>query len=161
VAAAEVEAMTAEAGQIVDEAEQTGRNARAEAEGRLEGVRLLELRAAQHAGRLRQVALAEASAARLQARDEIVRMLSTARDERRRADTEAAATRERLVRDAATRAASLLAEVEALEHRRDSLRAEVALLAEPTGRSTSDRLDVHLRQFLERLRWRSRSLRAP
>jgi hypothetical protein len=88
-------------------------------------------------------------------------MLSTARDERRRADTEAAATRERLVRDAATRAASLFAEVEALEHRRDALRAEVALLAEPTGRSTSDRLDVHLRQFLERLRWRSRSLRAP
>jgi cell division septum initiation protein DivIVA len=113
VAATEVEAMTAAAGRIVDEAEQTGRNARAEAEARLEGVRLLELRAAEHGGRLRQVALAEASAARLQARDEIVRMLNTARDERRRADAEAAATRERLVRDAATRAAALLAEVEA------------------------------------------------
>jgi cell division septum initiation protein DivIVA len=161
VAATEVEAMTAAAGRIVDQAEQTGRNARAEAEARLEGVRLLELRAAEHGGRLRQVALAEASAARLQARDEIVRMLNTARDERRRADTEAAATRERLVRDAATRTAALLAEVEALEHQRDSLRAELELLAEPIGRSTSDRLDVHLRQFLERLRWRSRSLRAP
>jgi cell division septum initiation protein DivIVA len=160
-AADEVEQMTAEAGRIVDAAEQTGRAARAEVEARLEEVRVIERRAAEHAVQLRRQALEEASAARLQARDEVVRMLSTGREQRRRADAEAAATREHLVRDAATRAASLLAEVAALEQRRASLRAEAELRAEPVAASTSGRLDVGLRQFLQRLRWRARSLRAP
>ncbi|MET0764615.1 MAG: hypothetical protein ABWY29_07095 [Blastococcus sp.] len=160
-AAGEAEKMAAEAGRVVDLAEQTGRQARAEAEARLESVRLVELRAAEDAAQLRQRAAEEATAARQQARDDIVRMLSTARDERRRADAEAAAASERLVRDAATRAASILAEVEGLEHRRASLRAEIALLAGSISRATGGRLDVQLRQFVDRLRWRSRSLRAP
>jgi cell division septum initiation protein DivIVA len=167
-AARVVEEMTAEAGRIVDEAERTARETRAEAAARLETVRVIEQRAAEHAGRIRRQAVGEASAARLQARDEAVRMLSSGREERRRADADAAATRARLDRDAATRSASLLAQVdslqaqvEALEHRRSALRADVELLAEQVTGTTSGRLDVHLRALLERFGWRSRSLRAP
>jgi hypothetical protein len=160
-AAAEVEEKTADAARLAAEAEQTGRDARAEAAARLEEVRAIEQRAAEHAGRIRQQAVEEAAAARLQARDEVVRMLSTGREERRRADVEAAATRERMDRDAATRAASLLAEIAALEHRRSALRTEIELLAEPVAAERSGPLDVHLGGLLERLGWRSRSLRAP
>jgi hypothetical protein len=157
----------AEAGRIVDRAEETLREARAEVALRLEAVRAAEQRAVEAADRLRQQALVEAAAARREARDEIVRMLSTGREERRRADTAAAATRERLLRETATRYASLLAEVQALEHRRAVLRAEVAVLtevgvlAEPVAGPAHRRFDVHVLQFLDRLRWRARSLRAP
>jgi hypothetical protein len=160
--------MRAEAGRIVDAAEQTARDARAEAAVRLEGVREIERRAAEDAGRIRQRAVDEASAARLQARDEVVRLLSTGREERRRADAEAAATRARREREAAAHHAAVLAEVTALESRRSALRAEVELLwaetalldAHVTG-STVGRLDVHLSRFVERLRWRPRPLRTP
>jgi hypothetical protein len=160
-AARRFEETTAEAGRIIDRAVQTLCEARAEADARLEEVRAVEQRAVEHAGELRQQAVAEAAAARLQARDEIVRMLGTGREERRRADAAAAARRERLLRDAATRYASLLAEVQALEHRRAVLRAEVGLLAEPVAVPVRRRRDVHLRQFAEWLPWRPRSLRAP
>jgi cell division septum initiation protein DivIVA len=160
-AATDAEEMIAEAGRIVDQAEQTGRDARAEAEARLEKVRAIEQRAAEDAGHIRRRAVEEALAARLQARHEVVQMLSTGREERRRADAEAAAIRERLDRDAAARRATVLAEVEALEHVRAALRAQVGLLAAPVTGTTVGRLDVRLRQLLERLRWRSRSLRAP
>jgi len=174
-AAREVERMSAEAGRLVDAADRASREARAQADSRLAEVRALEQRAAEDAGRIRRRAEDEAAVARLQARDDIVRMLSTGRDERRRADAEAVATRERLDRDAATRATATLAEVRALRRRRSSLRseirsmerrrssllAEVELLSGQTAGSTSGRLDLHLRPFLESLRWRSRSLRAP
>jgi hypothetical protein len=166
-AARRFEEKAAEAGRIVDRAEETLREARAEAALRLEDVRAVEQRAVVDADRLRQRALAEAAAARREARDEIVRMLSTGREERRRADTAAAATRERLLRETATRYASLLAEVQALEHRRAVLRAEVAVLtevgvlAEPVAGPPRRGFDVHVFQFLDRVRWRARSLRAP
>jgi uncharacterized protein involved in exopolysaccharide biosynthesis len=88
-------------------------------------------------------------------------MLSTARDERRRADDEATAMRERLGLDAATRYASLRAEVEGLEQRRASLRAEVEQLTAQLAGTTGRGRDLHVHRFLEGLRWRSRSLRAP
>src|SRR3982750_2902580 len=59
------------------------------------------------------------------------------------------------------RLAALFAEVEALEHRRSALRAEVEPLAGPIDDPTRGRLDVHLRRLLERLRRWSASLRAP
>jgi hypothetical protein len=159
-AAAEVDAMQALAVRIVDEAELAGREARAEAQARLEKVRAIELRAVEEAGRIRQRATEEARAARLHARDEIVRMLDTGREERRRADAEAAVARERLDREAATRRAGLRAEVDALEHRRALLRGEVERLARAAvGTTTDDRLDAPLRQLLDRLHWRSRSVR--
>jgi cell division septum initiation protein DivIVA len=160
-AATMAEEMVAEAGRLVDEAEQTGRAARAEAEARLEKVRLVEQRAAEQADRIRGQALAEASAARLHARDEVVRMLDTAREQRRRADADATATRERLDRDAETRRESLRAEVAALERRRATLRAQVQLLAATVPDPAPRRPDVHLRRLLERSGWRPRSLRAP
>ena len=160
-AARRFEEKTAEAGRIVDRAEQTLREARAQAETRLEEVRAVEQHAAEHADRLRQQALADAAAARLQARDEIVRMLSTGREERRRADAEAAATRDRLLQDATTRYAALLAEVQVLVHRRAVLRAEIGLLTEPLPGPTRRRLDDHVAAFRDRFRWRARSLRAP
>jgi hypothetical protein len=160
-AAADAAAMAAEAGRIVAEAEETHRRARADAAARLEEVRMVEQRAAEHAGRIRRQAVEDAAAARLQARDEIVRMLGTGREQRRRADAAAAATRERLTRDAAASSAPDRAELAALEHRRATLRAEVDLLAEQVAGATSGPLDVHRRLLSERLRWRARSLRVP
>jgi cell division septum initiation protein DivIVA len=135
-AAVDVEEMTVEAGRIVAEAEQTGRDARAEAVARLEEVRAIEQRAAEHAARIRRQAVEEAAAARLQVRDEVVRLLSTGREERRRADAEAAATRERLDRDTVARRASLVAEVEDLEHRRAALRTVLDRTAHPVVASS-------------------------
>jgi hypothetical protein len=160
-AATEVAAATAEARRIVAAAEQTERDARAAAAGRLDSVRLIEERATQDAEHIRRRAVAEAVAARLQARDEVVRMLSTGREARRRADAEAAATRERLDRDAVTRTASLVADVTALEHRRASLRTAVEAPAPPVARPTAGGLDAHLPPWLEKFRWRSRSVWAP
>jgi hypothetical protein len=156
-AAAEVEGMIIGAGRIVDAAEQTRRESRAEADGRLGQVREIERRALEEAGLVRRRAVAEASVARLQARDEAVRMLVTGREERRRADAEAAGARERLDREAATRRADLLAEVAALEDRKSTLRQESALPAAPAKATVRGQGDVH--RFPERLRWRVRSLR--
>ena len=160
-ASAEMAEMAAAAARIVDAAEQTRTEARAEAELRLAEVRVVEQRAAEHATQVGRRAVAEVAAARLQARDEIVTMLDAARDQRRRADAEAAATRDRQARDAATRYASLLAEVAVLEHRRAAPRAEIELLNQPAVGSSRRRLPVHLGPLVGKLRWRSRSLRTP
>ena len=116
-----------------------------QAEARLEKARAVEQRAAEHADHLHRQAAEAGSAARLQARDEIVRMLGTAREQRRRADDEAASIRERLDRDAATRRSALLADVAALEHRCAALNAEAALLARrPVAADPSTgRTDAH------------------
>ncbi len=156
----DAERLRAEASRIVVEAERTRRETRAQARARLRQVRAIEQRAAEQVEQIRQDALDEATAARLRARDEVVRMLDTAREQRRRADAGAAATRERLDREAAARYVSLLAEVEALEHRRTALRAEIELLSRPAAVPGS-RLDVHLRRLQERLGRRPRSLRTP
>jgi hypothetical protein len=160
--ATQVENATAHARRIVDHAEQTGREIRAAAEARLTGARAVTLRAAEHARRIHRQAAEVGSAARLQARDEIVQMLGTAREQRRRSDAEAAAIRERLDLDAATRRSALLADVAALEHRCATLEAEAALLVRtpvapvaPTGWTDNARLH----RLNDRLRWRSRSLR--
>ena len=160
-AARKAEETVAAARRILDGAEQTRMAACAEAEARLAEAQAVEQRAAANARHLHQQAVEQASAARLQARDEIARMLSTGRDERRRADAEAAATRERLALDVATRYASLLAEVEALEHRRASLRAEAEQLTAQLAGVADHRRELHLHRFLDGFRWRSRSLRAP
>jgi hypothetical protein len=96
---------------------------------RLDKVRVIEHRAAEHAERIRRQADEEAAVARVQARGEVVRLLDAGREQRRRADAEAAAIRDRQNRDAAARTTSLLAQVAALAERRDALRAEVELLA--------------------------------
>ena len=160
-AARDAEETAATARRLVDDAERLRTEARTEAEARLAGARAVEQQAAANARLVHEQAVEQASAARLQARDEIARMLSTGRDERRRADADAAATRERLALDAATRYASLLAEVDGLEHRRASLRAEVEQLAAQLAAPSSRRQNLRLHRFLDGLRWRSRSLRAP
>ena len=158
-AAVEAAEIDARAGRMVDQAERTVHEARAEAEARLEKVALIEQRAAEQADRIRQQAVADATATQLRARDEIVRMMSTSREERRRADASAAASRERFERETATRYAVLVAEVEALEQRRSALRAEIELLAEPVA-DAAVRFGEQLRRFLERF-GRSRYVRAP
>ncbi len=151
----------AAAGRILAAAEQTRAEAQAQAEERLAEVRLVEQRAAEDAALARRQAAHDVAAARIQARGEIVAMLDAARDQRRRADADAAATRERQAQDAASRYAALVAEVAVLEHRRAALRAEVELLARPAVCSTGRRLDRHLSQLTGKLRWRSRPLRMP
>ena len=84
-----LEKATAEARRIIDLAEENGREIRAAAEARLERARAVEQRAAEDADHIRRQAAEAGSAARLQARDEIVRMLATAREQRRRSDAEA------------------------------------------------------------------------
>jgi cell division septum initiation protein DivIVA len=160
-ATTEAEQVMARADHLVDEAERSLEAAQAEVAVRLAEVRATELRAAEEADVVRQRAAEDATAARLQARAEIVAMLGTAREERRRADAAAAATRERLDRDAAARYVSLVAELEALEHRRAALRADIELLSTPVPGPQRERLDVHLRRLLDRFHLRPRSLRAP
>lgn len=93
LAAARTEAadMVEQARATMAAAEQAAARLRSEAAERLARVRELERRAAADAQRVRERATDEAAIARLQARDEIVRMLAAAREERRRA--EAAAVR--------------------------------------------------------------------
>jgi cell division septum initiation protein DivIVA len=150
-AATEAEKRAAEADRIVAEAEQTRREARTEAEARLEKVRTLEQRAADHVEHLRQRAVEAATVARLQTRDEVVRMLTTGREERRRADADATAARERLDRDAVRRRAVLLTEVEELEHRRAVLTADLGRTAEPLVEASSARR-LQFRGRFERIR---------
>lgn len=133
--------------------------ARAEAESRLQSVQVIEQRAAEQAEQIRSQAVEAAAAALLQARDEVVRMLSTGREQRRRADAEAAATRIRLEQDALTRSASLRSEVAALERRRTLLQAEASRLAARATDPAGSALDGPLHRFLDTLGWRSRTLR--
>jgi hypothetical protein len=156
-----LEADRAEREQVREEAGAIARlSASAEADVRLEQVRVTELRAAEDADLVRRIAADDAAAARLRARGEIVRMLDTAREERRRADAAAASTREGRDREAAARYVALVAEVAALEQHRDLLRTEIDLLSEPVGGPRRDRLDVSLRRFLGRHHLRPRSVRA-
>jgi len=158
-AAARFQERAAEADRIVAAAERTRADAAADAEARLLEVRAIEQRAAEHAECVRRAAVEEATAARVQAQGEIVAMLATAREARQRADAEAATARERLARDAAAHVAALLAEVQTLEHRRASLRADLDLLTGPVPEPVRRGLGVQIRTFLDRHRWRSRSLR--
>jgi len=155
------EQVRASADHLVDEAERALETAHADIALRLAEVTAAEQRAAEDAALVRRLAADEAAAARLNARDEIMRMLATAREERRRTDAEAAAVRERLDREAAARYVSLVAEVQALEHRRDLLRAETDPLSGPASAPERERLDVRMRRFLDRLHLGPRSLRAP
>lgn len=158
-AATRVEAMISGAGRIVDDAEQASRRGRAEVQARLEEVRAIELRATEQAALVRQRTAEEAAAARLQVRDEVVGMLSAGRDERRRADADADATRDRLDRAAADRRAALLGEVAAFEHRRSALRAEVELLAERAAGGAAGRPAAHLRRVVRSVLRHGRFLR--
>ncbi len=116
-------------------------------------MRAIEERALGHAEDIRQQAVAEASAAQLQAREQIVQMLITGRDQRTRADAEAAATRKRLDRDAAVRRASPMAEVEDLEHRLAALTAGPDRTPAPAIRP-SGALHLLLRGLLDRVQAR-------
>jgi cell division septum initiation protein DivIVA len=162
-AVTETERMVAEAaaqaGRLIEDAELTGSEARAEADARLAKVRDIEQRAAEYADQLRRQAATDAAAALVQARDEVIGMLTTGREARRRADAEAAEARARVDREAAARSAVLLAEVAALEQRRSLLQTEVDRLTALAARAGDPPLDVHLGRLLERLRWRTRSLR--
>jgi hypothetical protein len=157
-AVAEAERLAAE---VADRAERLRREARAEAASRLESVRVVEQRAAEQAEQLVRQAGEAAAAALVQARGEVVRMLGVAREERRRADAEAAAERERRDADALARSASLRAEVTALERRRTRLRAEIRRLAASPTEAMDAPVVSPLSRLAETLHWRSRSLRAP
>jgi hypothetical protein len=158
-AAARMTEAAAAARRLVAAAEQTRAEAQTAAEERLAEVRLVEQRAVEDAALVRRRAADDVAAARVQARGEIVTMLDAARDQRRRADAEAAATRERQAREAAARYAALVAEVTVLEHRRAALRAELDLRARPAVGSTGRDLDRHVSQLLGKLR--RRPLRMP
>jgi hypothetical protein len=163
-AATRATAMIIEAGRTVAVAEQAGRDVRAEAEAHLAGARAVEAEARAQADRIRAGALEEAAAARLSARAEVVRMLDTAREERRRADAAAATVRERLDRDAAAYRAALLAETAELEHRRHVLRTELgAALDHVVPSSGALRLDArgYVERIHGRLSWRGTPRRSP
>jgi cell division septum initiation protein DivIVA len=149
-ATCEAEETAASAARLVAEARQIGEDSRREAAERRAEARAVEQRAYEEADRIRQDALAEAAASRLRARQEIVGMLGTSRDARRRADEQADADRDRLDRAAAARRAGLLAEVATLEDRRAALRAEVARLAAALPAPTGGRLGLRLRRLLDR-----------
>jgi hypothetical protein len=158
-AAVEVAERLAEAGRIVDDAELTRREARTEADARLTKVALIEQRTAEQADAVRRAATADAAASLLQARDEVVRLLTTGRDQRQRADDEAAAIRRRQDQDAVLRRTALLAEISDLEHRRTRLRAEVRRLARQAEQPAGTRLDVAVARIVGRVRWGFRALR--
>jgi colicin import membrane protein len=125
-AAGEALATTTRAGSVLEDAERIRDAARADAEARLADARGVELRAAEHAERIRRQAADDVAAARACGRAEVVGMLAVGREERRRADAEAEATRSRLDRELVV----LRAQVEALERRRAALDAE---LLRPAG----------------------------
>jgi colicin import membrane protein len=96
-ASAEAERLTADAVSMVAEAEQVMKEARAEADARLDKVREMEQLAQDQVDRLRRQATRDAETARLQAREEVLRMLSGAREDRRRWEERHAALRAQLV----------------------------------------------------------------
>lgn len=132
-AAEEAGRTVAEAGvsaeQLLDEARRAAADVRAAAAARLEQVRAAERHAAEQIADLQRRNDRELSAAREQARADVVQLLGAGRDQRLRADAEAAARRERADQEAAARRAWLLAEVDALELRRAALQADVDELA--------------------------------
>jgi hypothetical protein len=132
---------------LVEQARRTD----AEAYEHLANARTVEQRAAAEADRLREAAAEEATAARLQARDQIVGMLAVGREERRRADADAAAVRERLDTEASAARAGLLAEVAALEERLAALRAQDEQPAAPAGDVVADPPRQHARSLLDRV----------
>lgn len=158
-AAAEAEAINAEAHRVLDEAHRSSAEARVQAQARLDDVRRSEQLAAEQADRIRQQAAEDATAALAGARAEVVRMLGTGREERRRADAAAAAARELLERDAELRLAALTAEIAVLEQRRGTLAAleTSAPVAPPTRRQ----FGTEFRDLRGKLHWGSRSLRHP
>jgi cell division septum initiation protein DivIVA len=166
-ASAEAAEAATEAGRVLADAEATRARARAAVEARLAEVGALAQRAAADAEDTRRRAAAEAATALLQARDEVVRRLGAGRDQRRRADDVAAATRDRLDRQAADRRAALLADVAGLERRRAALRAEVqelsvrlaAQVSAPVGAPAAPRVGLFLRRHLERFGRRPGTLR--
>lgn len=82
--AAEADELLADAERTVAEAESVVQEARTEAEARLAKVREIERVAGERAERLRADAARDAETARLQARDEVLRTLAAAREDRRR-----------------------------------------------------------------------------
>jgi hypothetical protein len=86
-------------------------------------------------------------------------MLETARQERRRADGEAATSRDRLDAAADARRASVLAEVKTLERRRAALRRQVRAMQDSVPADPPGRLDVRIARLRARLRWHRRVLR--
>jgi hypothetical protein len=160
-AAAAAVGVTDEAHQVLAEAEGIRRTAHAEAMARRQEVQELEQRAAESVARLRQDAAADAAAALLRARAEVVAMLDTGRTRRQRADEEAAATRDRLDRLATDRRAALLAEVASLERRAAALRQEVGPPARPESAPPGSRLLAGLRRLAEGPARRSGVLRTP
>lgn len=113
-ATAEADRLVADAQRQLAEADLAAREARTEAEARLEKAQAMQRQAEEEAARLRCAALADASATRAQARDEVLRMLAAAREDRRRAETEPA-----------TRRLALQQEIDDLEQRRAVARAEL------------------------------------
>lgn len=157
--AAEVEAMNAEAQRVLDEAQHSADEMRAGAEARLDDVRRSEQLAAEQADRIRQHAANDAAAALSAARAEVVRMLGTGREERRRADAAAAAARALLERDAELRLAALTSEIAVLEQRRSALEARET--PAPAAGATRRPFETQLRDLRGKLHWGSRSLRHP
>jgi cell division septum initiation protein DivIVA len=156
---AQVEAMNAEAHRALDQAQRDGAEVRAEAEARLDGVRRMEQLAAEQADLIREQAAEDATAALSAARADVVRMLGTGREERRRADAAAAAARELLERDAEIRLAALTAEITVLEQRRSALAAVEA--PAPVARPARRTFETQLTDLRGKLHSGSRSLRHP
>lgn len=129
----------ASAEHIVDEARRAAEQVDVEAATRLEAARAAEQHATEQIERLRQEREQENAAAREQARAEIVQMLGVGRDQRLRADAEAAGRREQADQEASARRAWLLAEVADLELRRASLQADVDQLTRAAADQASPR----------------------
>jgi cell division septum initiation protein DivIVA len=159
--AAEATAMTAAAARVAAAAEQLRVEAQTEVEMRRAEARAVGHRAEEAAAQVLRRAAEDAAAARLQTRGEVVAMLGAAREQRLRADAEAAAVRDRQAQDVATRCDSLVAEVTALEHRRATLQAEIELLCRPAVAGSRSGLELHLGRLATKLRWRPRSLGTP
>ncbi len=160
VAAAEARAAGTieQAHRTLAEAEQARARTEAEAQERLAQVRDVERRAAEQAQRLREQVADEIAVARLQARDELVALLTTGRDRRRQADEAAADARKRQDVAAAAQRSALLArtellqaEVRELEHRVAELRGQAEVPVPRDGRRPSHRAAPHRLTALLRL----------
>jgi cell division septum initiation protein DivIVA len=160
-ATGEAEETAAAAAQLVAEAERLGRAAREDAALRSAQAQAVEQDAQQHADRIRRDALAEAAAAHLRARQAVVGMLDTAREQRRRADESAAAVRDRLDRDAVARRTALLADVATLEERTAVLRAQAQLLEASLAAPAGGWWARRARRLRDRAGLRSAFLRSP
>jgi hypothetical protein len=151
-AAAVAAETAAEAARVRERAARTLEDARTAAAAREAEAEATLRRAAEDADAVRRDAADDAAATRLRTRAEVVAMLGTGREQRCRADAEAAARREHGDREAAARLAALLGEVERLQRRRDALQAEVGRPAAPAAAPPARRRDVDARRLLHRLR---------